>query len=623
MTQAAGLPAALGRAKERLEQADPHGAYLEVRRALDSGPCRGVEVAQLAAFAEKLATLGEPIPGLTPVRVAILGAYTTTSIVAAARCALLQAGFLATTYEAPFDAYRQEVLDPESQLWRFAPEAVLVAVGSCNLRWLPAADATGSAIESALERECTEQRRLWELLQARGVTRILQHDLEDRSERWLGPAERTLPGSASRLISEMNRRLREAAPPGVTWVEVDRLSAQVGRRNWFDPRLYHHGKLGFSPRHLAEYVQLLESAWRAATGTGKKCLVVDLDNTLWGGVIGDDGLDGIRLGPGDPEGEAFADFCHYLKGLLQRGVLLAVCSKNDPQIASQVFERHPGMPLELADFSSFRCSWSDKPSSLRQLARELNLGLDSLVYVDDNPAECDLVRRELPQVTVLALPQDPSQFRFSVDDRGLFAGAALTSEDLARARSYAARKEFELGRETATDLAGFLRELDMRGTFRQATPADLPRVAQLQGKTNQFNTTTRRYTQSQLDALLGTGDWRCFVVGLSDRHTDHGIVSTVLARTAGGDFFIDSWLMSCRVFSRTLEAFTLNALAGEAARLGLSRLVGEYVPTSANRVIEGLFRELGFRPLEADRAGFWQRDVGVAALPTHVREASA
>ncbi len=329
-------------------------------------------------------------------------------------------------------------------------------------------------------------------------------------------------------------------------------------------------------------------------GLTKKCLVLDLDNTLWGGVIGDDGLGGIRLGQGDGEGEAFLAFQRYAKALKQRGILLAVCSKNSEHVAKEVFEKHPEMVLRLDDISCFMANWNDKAANLREIARTLNIGLNSLVFADDNPVERSLVRQLAPEVVVPELPVDPADYIQAIAQHRYFQITSLGREDLQRAEYYrtnAHREELLSGSENVED---FLKSLAMVARIAPVDDVSLERTAQLINKSNQFNLTTRRRTAAEVMALAVDPEWFTCTVSLRDRFGDNGLISVLLAKREADSLVIDTWLMSCRVLKRGVERLLHNYLCRWARRHGLHRIRGEYLATVKNGLVKDHYAGLGF-----------------------------
>ena len=348
----------------------------------------------------------------------------------------------------------------------------------------------------------------------------------------------------------------------------------------------------------------------ARRGLSSKCLVLDLDNTLWGGVIGDDGMAGIVIGQGSALGEAFVAFQHYARDLSRRGVILAVSSKNDDANAREPFENHPEMTLRMDDIACFAANWSDKASNIRSIASRLNIGLDSLVFVDDNPFERNLVRRELPMVAVPEVGDDPAYFARILADAGYFEGLAVTADDRLRHESYRGNIQRESLREASTDLPAYLRSLQMRLVWRRFDRLGLSRIVQLMNKTNQFNLTTRRVTEDEIRARTNDPRALGLQLRLTDRFGDNGIIAIVSGHLVegGADFTIDDWLMSCRVLGRQVEQATLNLLAAQARQLGAGRLVGDYIPTAKNEMVRDHYTRLGFA-LEASREDGGTRSV--------------
>ncbi len=394
---------------------------------------------------------------------------------------------------------------------------------------------------------------------------------------------------------------------------------------WHNPALWLRAKQEISPAAAPLYGDLIGRLLAAAQGLSRKCLVLDLDNTLWGGVIGDDGLGGITLGQGSALGEAFAAFQRYARDLARRGVILAVCSKNDEANALEAFEKHPEMVLRRSDIASFVANWSDKAANLRAIARQLNIGLDALVFVDDNPAERAIVRRELPMVAVPELPADPTLFPACLADAGYFEALSVTEEDLARTAQYQTNLQREsLLAATSSDMEGFLRSLDMEARWSRFDRVGQARIVQLVNKTNQFNLTTRRTSEEAIAALIADERALTLQIRLLDQFGDNGVVVIVVGLFESGtrDIRIDTWLMSCRVLGRQVEAETLNLIAAEARRLGADRLIGTYRPTAKNAMVREHYLKLGFAPLgeEPDGTTHWVLDLAdFTATPTFIR----
>lgn len=572
--------------------ADVNAGLRTLRDTLRVQPLQGFELELTGRLLRDV-----PVMDLTELptyRLAVLASFTSEPVANAARVALLREGYVADVYEAPFGSYRQAILSPESDLYAFRPDAVVIAASAADSTHRPRTPMPDQEVEEALDREIEQWRALWDLIASRLNAPVLQHLCEVPEEEFLGIAERRAAWTPSRFMQSLNERLVAVAPSFVKWIDVDRLAARVGRQNWHDVRLYHHGKMGFNPRFLPDYSVLFSAAWRSAAGKTRKALILDLDNTLWGGVLGDEGIDGVRLGPDSAEGEAYQAFCRYVKGLGQRGVILGICSKNELATIVDMFEHHPHMPLTLDEFAVVACNWDDKASNLLKLVHDLNIDASSVVFVDDNPAECEWIRQSIPEIRTIQLDGDPAQFVRTLDHQHLFDSQALSREDLTRSESYKARAQSTAALAQAIDLDAHLASLEMKALVVTAGPAELPRLAQMEMKTNQFNLTTRRLTLEQLGAMSASPDAQILAISLTDRFTNHGLVSYVASRVVADTLVITDWLMSCRVFSRTLEHLVFNRLADDAAAKGLRAIELCFNPTAKNKLMEPLFERLGF-----------------------------
>jgi FkbH-like protein len=398
--------------------------------------------------------------------------------------------------------------------------------------------------------------------------------------------------TALRRLSAMLRERSDAADVDI--VSLDDRAGMDGLAAWHDPALWHHAKQEIHPNATPLYGDLVGRLIAAAQGRSYKCLVLDLDNTLWGGVIGDDGLEGLKLGQGSAAGEAFAAFQRHVRDLGRRGVILAVCSKNDEANALEPFERHPEMVLRRDDIACFVANWSDKAANLRHIAERLNIGLDSLVFADDNPAERAIVRRELPMVAVPELPDDPTLYAACLADAGYFEARHITQEDLARTGQYRDNQRREALAASTTDLPSYLRSLQMRLVWNRFDKLNQPRIVQLVNKTNQFNLTTIRVSDEDVAGLIADDAALTLQLRLLDAFGDNGIIAIIAGRPVREAIRLDLWLMSCRVLGRGVEEETLNLVVDEALRLGAKRLTGQYRPTAKNGMVREHYARLGF-----------------------------
>jgi FkbH-like protein len=411
--------------------------------------------------------------------------------------------------------------------------------------------------------------------------------------------------------------LASAAPPHVHLHDVNALALDLGRQRFLDPKWFTLAKLPANLACLPAYAKSLAAVLSALHGKSKKGIVLDLDGTLWGGVVGDDGVDGIRIGADSAEGESFRNFQKYLKELAERGVLLAVASKNEEAIARAAFDRSD-MVLKQSDIAAFLASWGDKDEAILTIARTLNVLPESLVFVDDSPLERELVRQRLPGVAVVDLPNDPAGYAAALAEPRYFETVYVSKEDRLRARTAGAELEREALEKTAGSYQEFLASLRMEATIRPWKAEEVPRVVQLLGKTNQFNLTDRRYTDAQMLARLGDPSYLCLCLSLRDRFGDHGLVSVLAAACEGDTCTIENWVLSCRVFKRGVEAAFFAEVCRQLAARGIGRVLGTLVPTERNGYVKDLFPSLGFseNTVGPGDASSWQYALGERPVET-------
>jgi FkbH-like protein len=548
-----------------------------------------------------------PVTGTKPVRLAILGSSTLAHLHPAIRVAGLRRNIPVSTYENDYGQYLQELLDGSSALHAFRPDTVLFAFDAAHLtQGLHAALSAGDA-DAMLDEVTGRITQCWSLARAAFACPVMQQTVLDVFPSLLGNNEHRLPGSRSRFVARLNETLRALADMhGVDLVALDDAARRDGLAAWHDPALWHRSKQEVTPARAPSYGELVGRLIAARQGRSYKCLVLDLDNTLWGGVIGDDGLDGIVLGQGSPLGEGFVAVQDYAKDLARRGVILAVSSKNDEANALEPFEKHPEMVLRRSDIASFQANWSDKAANIRAIAADLNIGLDSLVFLDDNPFERSFVREQLPMVAVPEVPDDdPSLVPGVLADAGYFESLGITAEDRERTAQYQENRARAELQANAGDMDSYLRALKMRMVWSRFDSVGQNRVVQLINKTNQFNLTTRRHTDTDIAAIMADPQSFGLQIRLLDRFGDNGIIAIVIGRTtAPGTVTIDTWLMSCRVLGRGVERTTLNLVAEQARALGATRLVGAYIPTKKNGMVRDHYSKLGFSVLsQADDGG--------------------
>jgi FkbH-like protein len=434
-------------------------------------------------------------------------------------------------------------------------------------------------------------------------------------EPLFGSLDSAEPGSVQAMVAAFNAGLADwAAAKGVILIDMARTASWAGLDLWHHSGHWHASKLPFNPDLIPLCADMIGRTLAAVRGVTRKCLVLDLDNTLWGGVIGDDGVDGIALGQGSAKGEAFLAIQQAAMGLRERGVVLAVCSKNTDEVARGPFRSHPEMIIKEDHIAVFTANWGDKATNLRAIASALNIGLDALVFLDDNPAERAQVRLELPMVAVPELPEDPALYPRALLAAGYFEAVSFAQEDRDRADAYRANAERAAFAGTS-DMAGYLASLDMVADFRPFDAVNRARIAQLINKSNQFNLTTRRYTEKEVGAMETDPDRLTLQVRLDDRFGANGMISVIIVDR--GPWEIDTWLMSCRVLGRRVEEAVLAQLAAAARGAGASFLTGRYIPTAKNAMVADHYAKLGFEQIEAGPGGetVWRLDLAAYEPP--------
>jgi FkbH-like protein len=540
----------------------------------------------------------EQIPDFSPVRLAILASSTVDHLAPAIRIAGLRRRLLIDVYIGPYGQHRQQVLDEASPLHQFGPQMVLFSLTAREVIAAASATATAVEVDGMIDGSVDELRVLWQKAREKLNATVIQQTFLNFASPLFGSHDRLVPGAPAQLIARLNDRLSEAAATeSVLLLDIARATERDGLDAWFDVTRWLQAKVEIAHQAAPVYGDLVARIIAAQRGLSKKCLVLDLDNTLWGGVIGDDGPEGIVLGEGTASGEAHLAFQRYAKQLRERGVILAVCSKNDPATAEAVFNDHPEMLLRRSDIAAFVANWDDKAANLKLIAAQLNIGIDSLVFVDDNPAERARVRQSLPMVAVPELPDDAAQYVRCLADAGYFEAVAFTSDDQQRGEQYAANTARKTFLESTQSLDDFLQALEMSVQFGPFQPVDLPRVAQLITKTNQFNPTTRRRSLQDVAALVAAGRCLTLQFRLIDRFGDNGLVSAMILCPEGEGLDaleIDTWVMSCRVFGRELEYEVMNIAVEAARERGARTFRADYIPTSKNSVVKELYQTLGF-----------------------------
>lgn len=486
-------------------------------------------------------------------------------------------------YEAGYNRFEEEILYDTGSMWGFKPDIIYLHTTYRNLEF-----------KNDINVEYQKYERVWKYIKDKSQAIIVQNNFELPPLRSFGNLESTHGKGHIRFINSLNEKIGMfSETPGFYVNDLNYLSARMGLERWYDASYWLNFKFAYSSEATITVAKSFLSIVQAIKGLSKKCLVLDLDNTLWGGVIGDDGLEGIGLGNGSARGEAYVEFQTYVKSLKERGVILAVCSKNELKTAKLGFT-HSDSILKLDDFSSFQASWGMKTDALRLIAKELNIGLDSLVFIDDNPAERELIRTQLPEVEVPEVGTDVAEFAKHIDGNGYFESLKILNEDLNKSQYYAEGKKREAQAAEFENYAEFLLSLEMEAEIRAYDKQNLERINQLINKTNQFNLTTARTDIETVTEMVDNPNHVNLYARLKDKFGDNGLVACISATVDDGTANIDSWVMSCRVFKRELEFAHFDEFIKICEERSINRVKGKFVPSEKNSVVAELYKDLGF-----------------------------
>lgn len=551
------------------------------------------------------------------VRLAILRSFTIEPVIPFLCAGAALDGVEARVQVSDFNTYAQDILNPGSSLYSFAPDIVLLALQTRDAlprvwsRWTDDPRAAEQDAEDLVESLSSLVARLREQMSAR----VLIQGFEQPTWTSAGALDAQASRGQAATIESVNRSLRRFAEEmaAVDFIDYDALVARHGRLRWHDEGKFLSTRMPLAADRLPDLANEYLRFLLPALGRARKVLVVDLDNTLWGGVVGEVGPEGIQLDDEYPGG-AYRHLQRAVLDLHARGVLLAINSRNNPADAAEVLERHPGMLLRPAHFSSVRINWQDKAQNMREIADELGLGLDSFAFLDDNPRERELIRQELPDVYVISLPDHPMEYADALRELPVFERVAFSDEDRDRGRLYAEERKRTESRSASTSLEDFYRSLGMAVRIVPAESQTLSRIAQLTQKTNQFNLTTRRYNEQQIGGLAADPGVQVRGLHATDRFGDNGLVGVAIVRLAGEIAEIDTFLLSCRVIGRTIETAFLAQVAADARVARACKLRGWYRKTAKNALVRELYRDHGFTLVDSrDGDSLWELDLAQGA----------
>lgn len=526
--------------------------------------------------------------------IAILGGSTTREIKNILELFLLKNGIKPNFYESEYNKYYEDALFGNDKLNNFNPDIIYIHSSFVNITDFPNLSDNEQSINILIENEINKYKSIWNVL-TKFDCAIIQNNFDFPINRSLGNLDCYDIHGKTYFINKLNQEFakygRELRNLYIN--DINYLSSYLGLKNWFDKSLWYHAKYAISMDSIPELSFNISKIINSIFGKSKKCLVLDLDNTCWGGIIGDDGIDGINIGTETAIAEAYTSFQKYSKELKNRGITLAVCSKNDLDNAKEGFT-HPDTILEFDDFSSFKANWDPKHQNIIEIANEINIGIDSLVFIDDNPVERDIVSSQVSSVSVPDVGSDVINFIDYVDRNAYFEPISLSLDDINRNKYYKDNKKRTEDVATFTSYDDFLMSLNMTAEIKSFTSVYLDRITQLTNKTNQFNLTTKRYTAGEIENIAFCDEYIKIYGKLTDKYGDNGLIAILIGNIKSSQCHIDLWLMSCRVLKRDMEFAMLDELVHQCEKNGVSEIVGYYLKSNKNNMVSDLYEKFGF-----------------------------
>lgn len=551
---------------------------------------------KLSNFKTLKNNLKKDISMLPSIKVALLGDTATQFLTTALKGVAVERGFNIEMFEADFNQVERQLLDATSELYTFDPDYIIVFQSTHKLL------STYNKI-AADKRHLLAENRLdfVRTISKNTSARVIYYNYPEIDDTVFGSYANRIEGSFTYQVRKLNFHLMDVSihNPGLFICDIAAIQNKIGRDAMFHPAVYIGSEMVFSIESLPYIASRTMDIICTMEGKFKKCLILDLDNTVWGGIVGDDGYEKLEIGHELGIGKAFTEFQQWALKLKNRGVILAVCSKNNEKTAKEPFEKHPEMVLKLEDIAVFVVNWENKADNIRQIQAILNIGFDSMVFLDDNPFERNMVRENLPEVTVPELPEDPAQYLEYLYSLNLFETATYSNTDVDRTIQYQVEAQRAAIQMSFTNEADYLKSLNMQSEVRPFNGFNTPRVSQLSQRSNQFNLRTVRYTEAEVNQLSKNEDFHTFSFTLSDKFGDNGLICVIILKKKDSDTaFIDTWFMSCRVLKRGMENFTLNIIVDYARSKGFKNIMGEYIPTPKNSMVQDHYTQLGFSKVD-------------------------
>jgi len=532
-------------------------------------------------------------------KIFIASGATTDEIIKILEIFLLNNGIKPTFLTGGYGLFFEDLAFDNSDLKEFSPDVIYIHTSYKNLTSIPDIYDSKDDADDKLNHEFQKLISIWTFIENEYNCSIIQNNFELPPTRPLGNLENYHHSGLINFILKLNTKISEYASKKRNFYinDINYLSAFHGINEWSFQQDWYRSRHSVSLKYVPYLSHNISNIISAIYGKSKKALVLDLDNTLWGGVIGDDEINGIKIGHDSPVAESFFEFQKYIKELANRGVLLSIASKNDIKNALEGLNKSDGL-LKESDFASIKANWLNKADNIEEIANELNIFTDAMVFIDDNPAEREAIEQFLPEVSVLKLTNNISDYINILDKSGLFESVNISNDDIKRHESFKANKERVKYEKTAKNYGEYLLSLEMKGVIQESSDDNLERVSQLINKTNQFNLTTRRYSSSEISTFIKSNDYIVIHGKLSDKFGEYGITSVMVCKILPNSIEIDTWVMSCRVFKRNLEFAMFDVLTKIAKRLKIQEIYGDFISTEKNTIVSDLYLSLGFKSLE-------------------------
>ncbi|MDI1235310.1 MAG: HAD-IIIC family phosphatase [bacterium] len=549
----------------------------------------------MKTFSQLKKNLKQDFNGLKTIKIALLGDSATQFLVQALRATGYEAGYDLQIWEADFNQIERQVFDPSSEFYEFKPELVILFHSTHKLL-AKYNKSKPEYFQQLADNRIDEINSLVAAINGQLSTKIIYYNYPEINDSVFGNYANKLELSFLFQLRKLNFEIMKLSTQLTNFYISDLSTIQnlLGHSALFQTSVYINTEMVLSIDALPFVAKQTVDIITAMLGQFKKCVILDLDNTVWGGVIGDDGIENIQIGSLGI-GKAFTEFQYWVKKLKNRGIIVAVCSKNTESVAKEPFEKHPDMVLKFDDIAVFVANWENKPDNIRLIQSILNIGFDSMVFLDDNPFERNIVRENIPGITVPELPEDPADYLEYLYTLNLFETVSFSNEDTERTKLYQVEAQRNVLQQKFTNETEFLESLNMRSLVEPFNKFNIPRVAQLSQRSNQFNLRTIRYTESDIELVSNSDNFNTFAFTLEDKFGDNGLICVIVLKAEDKEtLFIETWLMSCRVLKRGMEAFTLNTIVDFAANNGFRFLVGEYIPTAKNEMVREHYSKLGF-----------------------------